>query len=421
MHGTRRVAARVAVLTTAALLAVAGCGGGGGGDVPDPLPVDAQFAGVADDVRPEASMVDASIRLATGLLDVAPAGQDVVVSPLSLQLALALLREGASGTVAAEIDAAAGLVGSQAVADLRALLATYEGDVAGIDPDEPPATPLVHIADSAFVQQDSPIVPAFLDRVAAYHDAQVYEVDFATGDPKPALDAWVTEETGGLLTECPAVTTPATRVVLMDTVTFGATWASQFAPEDTFDGPFTRGDGTTVQVPLMHQTMAVPYAESDGWVAAELPYSEGFAMRLALPITGDTLTAADWADVHAALDNASGTDLVLVMPTWTNDTTIDLTDALADLGLGSLTNPRGGLDGVFPTALVSAIAQGATITVAEKGTVAAAVTAISLDAGAAAPPELVVQLDRPFEYQVVHADTGLVLFAGRVADPSADA
>ncbi len=422
--GARQV--RTVRLTTAALTAVAvlvagGCAGGGGGDLPEPLAADAEFGGVAADARPEQPMVDASLRLAAGLLDVAPAGKDVVVSPLSLQLALALLREGASGTVAEEIDTAAGLTGSQAVADLRALLARYEGDVAGIDPDEPPATPLVHVADSAFLQQGYPIGAEFLERVAAYHDAQLYQVDFMGGNPKPVLDAWVAEETGGLLTECPAVTTPDTRVVLTDTVTFGATWASQFAPEDTFDGPFTRGDGTSVEVPLMHQTMTVPYAASDGWVAVELPYTDGFAMRLALPTTGDTLTAARWADVHGALDNASGTDLVLVMPTWTNDTTIDLTDALADLGLASLTNPRGGLDGVFPSAFVSAIAQGATITVAEKGTVAAAVTAISLDAGAAAPPELVVRLDRPFEYQVVHSGTGLVLFAGRVADPSADA
>lgn len=422
-RGSRRAAAlTTAALTTVGLIAVAGCGGGGGrAELPDPLAADAQFVGVETDARPGRAMVDASVRLATGLLDVGPVGEDVVVSPLSLQLALALLREGASGDVAAEIDAAAGLAGSQEVADLRALLATYEGDVAGIDPEEPPATPLLHIADSAFLQQDYPVGAEFLDRVAAYHDAEVYEVDFRTGNPKPALDAWVTEETGGLLTECPVVTTPLTRVVLMDTVTFGATWASQFAPEDTFDGPFTRGDGTSVQVPFMHQTTAVPYAEGDGWVAVELPYTEGFSMRLALPTDGEALTAADWAEVHTGLAGASATELVLIVPTWTSDTTLGLTDALAALGLASLADPRGGLDGVFPDAFVSAVAQGATITVAEKGTVAAAVTAIGLEAGAAAPPDLVVRLDRPFEYQVVHSATGLVLFAGRVADPSAEA
>lgn len=420
MHGTRRVVARTAVLTTAALLGVAGCGGGGGGDLPAPVAADAQFVGVADDARPAAPMVDASIRLATGLLDVAPAGQDVVVSPLSLQLALALLREGASGTVAEEIDAAAGLAGSQAVADLRALLATYEGDVAGIDPDDPPATPLLHIADSAFLQQDFPIGAEFLERVAAYHDAQVYEVDFRSGDAKPTLDAWVSEETGGLLTECPAQVDPLTRVVLMDTVTFGATWAQPFAPEDTVDGPFTVADGTTVQVPLMHQVMSVPYATGDGWVAVEVPYTEGFVMRLVLPDEG-ALDAATWARAHSDLAAASPTELALTLPSWTTDTTLPLKDALPGLGLGSLLDPRGDLDGVFPDAAVTDVAQGATITVAEKGTVAAAVTAIVLGETAAMLPPLEVRFDRPFEYQVVHSDTGLVLFAGRVADPSADA
>ncbi|WP_146819007.1 serpin family protein [Actinotalea fermentans] len=427
MHGTRNTAAgrtarpataraALAVVTTTAVLAAGGCAGGDS-DLPAPLAADARFVGVADDARPEQPMVDASVRLATELLDVAPAGEDAVVSPLSLQLALALLREGATGTPAAEIDAAAGLPGSQAVADLRALLAQYEGDVAGIDPDEPPEVPLLHVADSAFVQQDFGVVPAFLERVAAYHDAEVYEVDFRTGDPKPALDAWVAEETGGLLTECPAPTTPQTRVVLMDAVTFGATWASPFAAENTADGPFTRADGTSVQVPLMHQTTVVPYAEGDGWVAVELPYTEGFAMRLVLPDAG-ALAADAWAQAHAALSRASGTEVLLTLPSWTTDTTLALTEALAELGLGSLREPDGDLDGVFPDAFVSAIAQGATITVAEKGTVAAAVTAISLDAGAAPTQPLEVRFDRPFEYQVVHSGTGLVLFAGRVADPS---
>ncbi len=425
MHGIGRTAAvRAARLTTAALtvtvlLAAGGCGGGGRGVVPEPLAADARFVGVAQDAQAGEPMVDASVRLATALLDVAPAGQDAVVSPLSLQLALALLREGATGTAAEEIDVAAGLAGSQAVADLRALLATYEGDVAGIDPEEPPATPLLHIADSAFLQRGFPVEAEFLERVGAYHDAQVYEVDFATGDAKPSLDAWVAEETGGLLDECPAQIDPLTRVVLMDTVTFGASWALPFAPEDTVEGPFTVADGTTVQVPLMHQVSSVPYATSEDWVAVELPYTEGFVMRLALPDDG-ALDAATWSRVHGGLAAAPTSELALTLPSWTTDTTLPLKDALPGLGLGSLLDPRGDLDGVFPDAAVTDVAQGATITVAEKGTVAAAVTAIVLGETAAMLPPVEVRFDRPFEYQVVHEASGLVLFAGRVADPRAD-
>jgi len=247
------------------------------------------FLGVARAEWRDADLAEASVTLASRLVALGE-DENVVVSPLSLQLALALLREGASGVVAEEIDAAAGLSGdSQAVADLRAVLAVHEGDVAGIDPDDPPDTPLLHIADAVFVQPDYPVAARFLERVAAYHDAPVFEADFVRGQAKPLLDAWVREETGGLLEESPAELRPTTRVVLPDAV---------------------------------------------------------------------AVSAGDWAAAHAALAAGEVADVALAVPSWEVDTTLDLTDDLPALGLGSLLDPRGGLDGVFPDAVVSAVAQG---------------------------------------------------------------
>jgi len=416
MAATGRTAGRRARTAGGALavvaLVVAGCGGAD----PElkPLGADMAFLGVVDAARADEAMAAASVRLASQL--VALGEDDVVVSPLSLQLALAMLREGATGVVAAEIDAAAGLSGdSQAVADLRAMLGRYEGDVAGIDPDEPPAVPILHIEDSVFVQSDFEVRDAFLERVSAYHRADVFEADFGGSAAGHLLDAWVREATGGLLTKSPALTTAETRVVLMNAVTFGASWSSPFPPEGTHDGPFTRADGSEVTVPLMHHWLEAPYAAGDGWVAAELPYTDGFAMRVVLADDGG-VSVDDWSAAHEALAGAPGAAFTLTMPRWQTDTTLDITDALTAMGLASLADPRGALDGVFGGAYVSAVAQGATITVAEKGTVAAAATAVSM--AGAAPPELELRLDRPFEFQVVEQSTGLVLFAGRVADPS---
>jgi len=415
MHARQRI--RGTALGVVALLGLSACGAS---------PLDAErldpqvdFLGVVDEGWVDAGMADASVRLATELVALGE-GENVVVSPLSLQLALAMLREGATGRVADEIDAAIGLSsgGSQAVADLRAMLAQFEGDVSTIDKENPPESPLVHIADSVFVQPGFPVEQEFLERVAAYHLAHVFEADFAAGNAKPLLDAWVNEETGGLLTKAPTDPPTDTRVVLMDAVTFGASWASPFAAEATADGPFTLADGSVVDVPMMRQMLTAAYVEGDGWTAIELPYTEGFAMRIVLPDDG-LVTQEQWVAVRAALAGAETPAVSLTMPRWETDATLDLTPALAALGLASLTDPQGDLDGVFAGALVSAVAQGATITVAEKGTVAAAVTQIGMEASAPAPPDLELRLDRPFEYQVVEVGTGLVLFAGRVVDPSA--
>ncbi len=378
-----------------------------------------EFAGNAQEAAVPDAWVEASVRIATTLVGLAEGGENAVVSPLSLQLALAMLREGASGRVADEIDAAIGLVGadSQAVADLRAYLGQYEGDVAGIDKDNPPASPLLHIADGVFIQPGAPVTDRFLERVVAYHLAEVYEADFEGGNAKPVLDAWVNRVTGGLLTETPSEPLPDTLLMLLDAVTFGASWQAPFDPQATGPGTFRRADGQALEVTMMRALLGARYAEGDGWRAIELPYTEGFAMRLVMP-ESDSLSTEQWLAAHDALDAAAPAMVSLWMPSWETETNLDLTDALADLGLGLLADPGGDLDGIFPDAYVSAVGQAATITVAERGTVAAAVTQIDVGVTSAPVQDVELRLDRPFEYQVVDLTHGLVLFAGRVLDPS---
>jgi serpin B len=61
----------------------------------------------------------------------------------------------------------------------------------------------------------------------------------------------------------------------------------------------------------------------------------------------------------------------------------------------------------------------ATVTVDEKGTVAAAATAAMMARGAPPTAEVAITADRPYLYLIRHTLTGTVLFAGRVVDPSA--
>lgn len=396
---------------------------------------DATFAGVAHEDWRDDDMADASVRIAARMVALS-GGQNIVVSPTSLQLSLAVLREGADGAAAVQLDDVLGLreASSQDVADLRAVLGEYEGDVAGIDPATAPETPLLHIADGLFVQPSYDLGAEFLNRVTAYHGAQVLEAD-ADAAAKAALDAWVAAETGGLLTLSPiappvppepavvaegevapppVTPEPTTSLAIMDVVTFGATWLDPFAPADTTDRPFTLPDGTQVPVPTMSQILSTTFAESEAWRAVELAYSDGFVMRVAVATDGGSPA---WTSVADGLDDASEQAVHLVMPRWTAATALDLRPLVTSLGIGGISRP-GNLDALYDAAYVSLVAQGARFTVAEGGTAAAATPTDG--GGAAAPTAATVELilDRPFEYQVVHEATGMVIFAGRVANPS---
>lgn len=410
----RRAAAGTACLLAGAALLV-GCGGA----APVPVPVEpGQYADVRTDLAADVGLADASVWLGAEMVGAAAAqSPNPVMSPLSLQLALAVLREGATGEARAQLDAVLG--GGDvdaAVAALRERLEAFEGDVAGIDQGEPPEKTLVHLADGVFVQDGFEVEAEFLERAATVHGAEIASVDFAGGTAKPVLDAWANEETGGLVPKAPFEPSRDTVVTLLNAVVFGARWQSPFWSEETSDEPFTTAAGDVVDVATMHGEVRSPYAAGDGWVAAELPYREGFGLRV-VRHDGDPLDAEGWREVTTALGAAAPEGMTITMPSWESTVTLALEELLVGLGVHGIFT-AGELDGICPGAAVSDVAQTATITVTEDGTVAAAVTQIAVAVSAAEPPTRELVLDSPFEYQVYDMSTGMVLFAGLVSDPS---
>jgi serpin B len=205
-------------------------------------------------------------------------------------------------------------------------------------------------------------------------------------------------------------------------VYFAGAWDVPFDAEATTDDPFATAQGTA-NVPMMHGLQYMAYAEGPGWQAVDLPYGEGFVMRLVLPAKdtdgGAAAAAAGQpAEVAHALEGAMPEMIELALPTWDHKSTFDLQAVLEHLGLRKTLETTTDFDAIQPGMVLTEAAQDANITVAEKGTVAAAVTQINgMATSAPAQPEKTITFDRPFHYQIVHTETGLPLFMGKVADP----
>jgi serine protease inhibitor len=351
---------------------------------------------------------------------------NVIASPGSLLIALAMLRAGASGEAAAEMDAVLGLPEADRDEAMNALLASleeYDGDPGSVDEENPPAKPLVHTANGLFVDKNVPTGPGFLDTLAKHYGTGVHPVDFRDqAVTKAAIDAWVSRNTGGRIEKAPAPYDPANTFSLLNAVYFAAAWDIPFSAEDTSDEPFNTASGP-VNVPMMHGLQDMAYAEGAGWQAVDLPYSEGFVMRLVLPAEDSdggagALTADRLAEVARALDAADPVDVDLALPTWDHKSHFDVRAVLEQLGLQETLRTTTDFDAIQPGLMITQAAQDANITVAEKGTVAAAVTQINGMATSIPPePARSISFDRPFHYQIVHVGTGLPLFMGKVADP----
>ena len=155
----------------------------------------------------------------------------------------------------------------------------------------------------------------------------------------------------------------------------------------------------------------------DGFVGAEIPYVGGdFSMLVIVPDEGIFEDVRQWLD-QDLLDEIDATFTTgpyeLLIPKWETTTQLDLIEWLTDQGAAPGSYPS-----ISPDAFLGEAVHGADIAVDERGTVAAAATALSFEESGPPESELTVKADRPFLYLIRHRPTGLVLFAGQVTDPT---
>lgn len=420
---------QLAALLVVVSLAAAACSAGSAGSAPPELAAAAVPRASAD---PSAAAAAASAVDAFGFdlyRRLAAPGRNVVVSPTSVVLALAMARLGARGETASQMDAvlhATGLDQAAALNALDAALAARSGtfpDVTGHQVEV-----ALRIANAPFAQRDEHWASAFLEALAARFGAGVRLVDYRA-DPEAArraIDAWVADRTEGRIPELlgAGALDALTRLVLVDAIYLTAPWAMPFVPGETADAPFRRADGSTVQVPTMRATRQLAYAAGDGWQAVELAYAGGsLAMTLVVPddLAGfeRTLDGARFAAIVAALGPR---EVQLALPRFGTETQVDLAAALGAMGMPRAFDPAradfGGMTADERLSISKVIHQ-ANIDVDERGTEASAATAVALEAMGTPAEPVRVAADRPFLFAVRDVPTGAILFLGRIGDPSA--
>ena len=361
-------------------------------------------------------------------------------TPASVRIALAMTAVGARGDTAAELTKVLGLPAdpAAAAAGFAAILDSFaQRPKPAITPgmedwqrDEAQRkTATVAIANRVWPQAGRRFEPSFVDTLAKQFGAPMQALDFAADHDaaRKTINAWVAEQTAQKIPELlqPPDVQAATRVVLTNAIYFKAQWAEPFEPDATRDGEFTTDRGKKVKVPMMAKTEHLRYAEAPTYQALELPYADGsLAMTVILPKPGKPLAQVE-ADALAGIGVVFTSQRVaLQLPRWKIDARFALADTLRKLGIRAAFEfgpaDFSGIDGTRELFIGNVVHQ-AVITVDEHGTEAAAATAVGMVAGSAPPadPPKRFVADHPFVFVIRDAKTGVVLFVGRLADPTA--
>src|SRR5262249_8635257 len=287
------------------------------------------------------------------------------------------------------------------------------------------------VANALWGQRGVRFLPEFLRLAEDQYRAKVAEVDFR-GDPGSArrtINAWVSERTRRkieMLLE-PPDPAPSTVLVLTNAVYFRSAWSSPFPEAKTRPEDFRVEAERTVRVPMMHQVGTFGHCDGDGFQALELSYEGGdLAMVVVLPKQvgglGDlerSLTPQRLADWMSRLEPRR---VDVALPRFKVSSAFRLKDTLSAMGMPLAFTSKADFSGMAGAGglSLSDVIHRAYVDVNEKGTEAAAATAVIVGRSAApGGPVVTFRADHPFLFIVRDQRTGCILFLGRVKDPGA--
>jgi len=362
--------------------------------------------------------VDASNLFAFELYERYSEGDDnVFYSPYSISTALSMTYEGARGLTAEEMQKVFHWSTDPAVrrpGAARAFNVLNGGD-------RPYA---LHTANALWMQEGYPFKEDYVAVVEDYYGGEPNLIDF--GDAAEAADTingWVEERTRDKIKDLlsPGMLMDA-RLVLTNAIYFKGDWATMFDPELTRQAGFHVAPEETVTVDMMNIIDGrFGYLDTGDAQILELPYEgEDLSMVIILPRTGEIhgfeegFTLQDYLEW---LDMLEPTRLEVHLPRFKFETKYDIGEDLAEMGMPTAFTGSADFSGMSEGGLfIGHVVHQAYVDVNEEGTEAAAATGVVMVESA--PILEVFNADHPFMFTIRDRGTGLILFMGRVTDPS---
>ncbi|XP_065531907.1 serpin E3 [Lathamus discolor] len=350
---------------------------------------------------------------------------NLVVSPASVAVSLELLQFGAQGNTFMELQEALGYnILDQSVQEF--LHAMYKGVT------DSSQGMVVQLACSFFVDARVQLSPHFVAHAVHWANSSLQQTDFT--DPNRSTAQIQDSITGNLgdgdvcSMSLDSAGLPLSQVALVSTMYFKSMWRKKFSFMDTQMLSFTTAEGSTLKVPTMHHTAEVNYgqfetAALEAFSMVELPYlGEKLSMFLVLP---SHRTSLSQIESHLSAKNITiwasslkRTKMDIFLPRFSIQSLFDLKTVFSALGIRDAFDPiTANFKGISEqdNLYISEAIHKAQIEITEDGTKASGATAMVLLKRSRTP---IFKADRPFTFFLREANTGSVLFIGRVTNPS---
>ena len=377
--------------------------------------------------EPVVSTPETSLSFADNLDKQMPKDKNYMFSPLSIKMALALAANGASGETQTEILNVLGVTDLDEFNNVsKDLIERYsQTDILRLN-----------IANSIWMNKDKTsqnFSSSFKNTATEFYDAEVKSIN--NSNAVKEINSWVSDKTNGKI---PTIIQNADDfwAMLINAIYFKGAWLDEFSVNATKPDQFNNADGTKITIDFMNKTKWFPYAKTNSVQIIELPYQnrlEKFSedgeyldtevykdldvsMYLIMP-EGDINVEQE---LSAAINDESfeSTYIRMSMPKFRIEYETSLNQIFKNMGITTAFDDKtADFTKMFDKGNMwfTNTIHKTYIDVDEKGTEAAAVTAIGM-AGSALPPEPIeLKFNKPFYFAIRDNTSGETLFMGRYA------
>ena len=362
-------------------------------------------------------------------LAAAEAGKNMMISPLSISIAMAMSTNGASGENLDEMKEVLGF-GEMELGNVNEQFKHLIASLVAADKDL-----VLEIANSIWMREDYSldVKAAFTDVLQEFYDAAVFTEGFTVEN----INAWVSEKTNGKIEEIIKEIGPDVVMYLINAIYFKAAWTTSFNEENTREGIFTLSDGTETKADFMSFSeeedapkllgYSSEWGNKNGFAMVRLPYGRDvFAFYGIVPTEDNKSNIDDFIakiaengfDSYLKQLREEG-EFPLKLPKFKFEYEKPLVEIFKELGMEKAFE-KGGFHNIAELPrdpFISNILHKTFIEVNEAGTEAAAVTAVEYS-DEAEPSHFYA--NRPFVFVIRDDRTGSILFIGKVENPKAE-
>jgi len=335
----------------------------------------------------------------------------IMVSPDSVETALAMLETGAAGDTLGEMEAVLG--GGMNREAFCSYLAGMNDRLEGSD------KIIFQQSNSIWAKEEIMNVrDSFLQQNKDYFDSEFYVAPF-NGETVSDMNNWVYNNTRNMIRQVIDQLHEDDRMVLINTTVFEGKWEVPFEDGNVKSGTFTNAAGAAENASMLHELGSLNYFKLNGADCFERRYKGGEISFVGILPSNDTsvddfIQGMSGSDLRSAWKNRKREYVKLTMPEFKYDYGTDLETILQDMGVKKAFSDVADFSAMGePSVMVDRVIHKTHIELDRKGTKAAAATAVvAKESSMHIESPIEIRMDRPFVYALVDNTTGIPLFIG---------